>query len=453
MPKSTLLITKKKPALKHKSPKKLLETLDLEPGDEGVSEDRLFELLEQLTMATPKTAGSAFFNQLYGGRNMAAVSGEILAAVMNTSMYTFKVGGPQILVEQQVLRKMASFIGFPDDCEGTFTPGGSMSNFTAMSVGRNEADKTIRNAGLTGLKMAVYASASGHYSVRKNVGLLGIGRDNIRFIPGDERGRMNPDLLRREILRDKKAGILPGMVVCTAGTTVLGAFDPFEKIADIAAEFGIWMHVDGAFGGSVFISKKHRHLLKGAGRADSLSWNIHKMMNVPLTASAVFFRRSGLMAEHISEQADYLFQGDEDRLNPGLISIQCGRRNDALKVWASWKYLGTAGYEKQIDHLFDLARYAADYAKQSTDFELITEPESTTVCFNYREKSPESICDILDKRGLIKVGYGSAGGQTFIRLACINPDITFENLDRLFAQIRKVAPDAEPAENERSKVA
>ena len=133
---------------------------------------------------------------------------------------------------------------------------------------------------------------------------------------------------------------------------------------------------------------------------------------------------------------------DEDQLNPGLHSIQCGRRNEALKVWTSWKYYGQAGYEKKVDRLFELSRYAVELIHRDADFDLIQEPESTTVCFSVSGKSDEHICEILDRQGMIKVGYGSAHGHTFIRLVFVNPDIEEKDVDNFFSKVKEASQQA-----------
>ncbi|XOV76707.1 MAG: pyridoxal phosphate-dependent decarboxylase family protein [Phycisphaerales bacterium] len=174
--------------------------------------------------------------------------------------------------------------------------------------------------------------------------MLGLGRRSLRKVATDERGRMRADALRDAIKRDIEEGAKPFCINATCGTTVLGAYDPLDEIADVAEEFGIWFHVDGAFGGSTALSAKHRDHLKGSERSDSFTWDAHKMMGVPLSCSVILTKNKGLLRKHFSESASYLFQSDEDELNHGVKSMQCGRRNDCLKLWAAWQHLGDEGY-------------------------------------------------------------------------------------------------------------
>ncbi len=428
------------PVLAYRSPEELQASLDLEIREQGLSEESFFALLEQVVMETPRTASKSFFNQLFGGRNLPAFSGEVLSALMNNSMYTFKVAGPQVLIEREVIAKMLTKVGYQAGA-GTITSGGSISNLISMMIARNEKDEQIRNQGMRAWPMVAYTSEEGHYSTRKNAGILGIGRDQVQAIPCDGDGKMIPSALEEQIRQDLEAGKIPFFINSTAGTTVLGAFDPFEEIAVIARKYQLWFHIDGALGGSAVLSRKHRHLLKGCEQSDSYTWNAHKMMGVPLTASAILFnKRPHILRKHFSEKAEYLFQG-EDQFNPGEESIQCGRRNDALKIWAAWKYWGDEGYEQRIDHVFALAQYAMEKIKQNPQLRLVREPECVNVCFEVKGKSSVEICTALNQRGFIKVGYGRVDQAKVIRLVCIDPAMEHGDIDHFLEKVQEVAAD------------
>lgn len=153
------------------------------------------------------------------------------------------------------------------------------------------------------------------------------------------------------------------------------------------------------------MSKKHKHLLKGIENSDSISRSLHKMMNIPLLAAVLLVKNPNILYENFNEHADYLFQMDEKQLNPGNKSIQCGRRNDAFKVWTALKYLGENGYEKRINTEFANAKYAVAIIRKDKDLSLVLDPEGINVCFQVKGKSASKICEALDKQGLIKVSY------------------------------------------------
>lgn len=436
----------REPVRPYREPVLLREDLDIPIDGEPHDMDEVVRRLGAILDATPSTASPRFFSQLFAGRDIAATLAEMLTALTNNSMYTYKVAGPQVLIEDEVIRRMARFVGFSSG-EGIFTPGGSLSNLAAMILARNELLPGVREHGLSGPPAIVYTSAESHYSIRKAAGMIGLGRDNVRVIPVDERGRMRPDALAEAIVRDRDEGLQPIMVNATAGTTVLGAFDPIEVIEPIAREHGLWLQIDGAFGGTVLCSTTHRHLLAGCERADSFTWDAHKMMGVPLTSSVLLVRPRGALLRSFDEQASYLFQQDTEELNPGTRSLQCGRRNDALKVWATWTHHGDAGLEARVDRLFDLARYAADRIQADDAMMLTCPPESTTVCFEVTGKPSDAICDSLDRLGRIKVGWGVVEGRRVIRLVCADPDQTQADLDVFFDEVRRAGAEVPAGDN------
>ena len=421
--------------------------VDLELPAEGRSAEEVFALLERLVELTPKTSSRRFYNQLFAGREPLAAAAEVLTGLLNSSMYTYKVGGVQVLVEREVTRRLCELAGFPDG-EGTWTPGGSLANLTAMVLARNEAYPEVRDTGAPARTLTVYTSEDGHYSVRKNAGMMGIGRRNVRRIATDLRGRMRAAELDRVLAQDLREGFGPVCIVATAGTTVLGAFDPLREIAEIAAAHGVWLHVDGAYGGTFLLHPQLRRRLDGIERADSLVWNAHKMMGVPLPASAVLVRRRGLLHRHFNETADYLFQQDDADLNLGTQSMQCGRRNDALKVWAAWQALGDEGWAARIDRQMALARHACELVSRSPRLELVHEPECLNVCFAVRGKSAVALCERLGREGLALVGWGDVRGRKVVRLVTVNAAVEPADLDRLFAGIERIVaelPDEELA--------
>jgi sulfinoalanine decarboxylase len=168
------------------------------------------------------------------------------------------------------------------------------------------------------------------------------------------------------------------------------------------------------------------------------------MMGVPVSASAILMRKKGLLSRHFAETAGYLFQSEEDSFNPGLRSIQCGRRNDALKCWMAFQSLGRTGYARRVERQFELARRAADSVKQHRDLELVLEPESINVCFRMRGRSARRICEELDRRGIAKVGWGSFRDREFIRLVCVNPGLSESDLESLLDTIVEIGNELPP---------
>ncbi|MBD99466.1 MAG: cysteine synthase [Verrucomicrobia bacterium] len=420
------------PVVEPISPKGVTQKLNLELSSEGISEEEFYQLLEDVMLNTPRTATNRFFNQLFGGRKGKATLGDLLAVMLNTSMYTYKVAGPMVGIEKAVISQTAELIGYEaNQAGGTIAPGGSMSNYMAMVMARDKVDKDSKNHGI-GVKMLVYTSADCHYSIAKNSALIGVGRNQVRFIPTDQHGRMLVEELEKQINIDVNNGHLPFFVNATAGTTVLGAFDPIEEMSSICKKHNLWLHVDGAYCGSVIFSEAYKHLVNGAHLADSFSLNAHKMLGTPLTCSLILSKEKSHLYDSFSNEAEYLYQTDEDDFNLGKTSLQCGRRNDALKFWALWKSIGTRGLEALIDQQFLLADFARDYIKKNQDYTLYSFNDSISICFNYKEIPPQKLCTLLYEKAELMVGFGQFKGQEFIRLVTINSNNTEKEILEFF---------------------
>ena len=413
---------------------KLFDRLDLKLQKDGISADELEAALKDLIFTTPRTATNAFFNQLFGGRQERAILGDLLSVILNNSMYTYKAAGPQIGVEKAVLREVCDMIGWDKTSDGTLAPGGSMTNFMGMLMARDAYNETTRYAGVH-QKMTVYTSAESHYSIPKNAAFAGIGRDNVRKIATDAKGRMDMAALRGAIKTDLESGLHPVLINCTAGTTVLGAFDDIRAASRIAKAFNIWLHVDGAYCGSVLFSGRYKHLIDGVELVDSFTLNAHKMLGTPLGCSLILVKDKKHLHDSFSNDASYLYQTDHDEFNLGKMSLQCGRRNDALKLWVLWKSLGTSGLECLVDKQFELADVARDYVRQHPDYADHSVDESVSVCFNYKNIPAKEICTQLYEQSELLVGYGSFKVDRFIRLVTINAGNETEDILKFFATL------------------
>jgi sulfinoalanine decarboxylase/sulfinoalanine decarboxylase/aspartate 1-decarboxylase len=410
---------------------KLYESIDLSLNNSAMVDDEFKKVLREVLVSTPKTATNLFFNQLFGGRQGKAVLGDLLAVMLNNSMYTYKVAGPQVGIEQEIIRQSCDLVGYGAESNGTFPTGGSMSNYMALVMGRDAKDPSSRAEGVR-KPLIAYTSKESHYSNAKNASFAGFGRNNVRYIEADKEGRMIPEKLEEQINKDIADGFIPTYVTSTAGTTVLGAFDPIDKIADITEKHNIWLHVDGAYCGSLIFSEKYKHLLKGMERSDSFSYNAHKMIGTPMTCSIILVKDKKYLHGSFSNDADYLYQTDGDDFNLGKTSFQCGRRNDALKFWTLWKSVGTDGLRDIVDQQFYLADVCLEYIRSNPDYTLYSFDDSISVCFNYKNIDPVTLCTALYEHQITVVGFGSFNDDTFLRLVTINATNTKEDLLNFF---------------------
>ena len=439
------------PVAEHVSSEELFSTIDLALNDAPENEEKFYNTLKELVFKTPRTSTNAFFNQLFGGRNDKAILGDLLAVILNNSMYTYKAAGPQVGVEKVILRKVCDMIGWDKNADGTFASGGSMTNFMAMLMARDRFDQNIKQNGVN-KKLLVYTSKESHYSIPKNAAFSGIGRENVRYIPANNRGEMIVEDLQKTIEKDLADGHHPVLVNLTAGTTVLGAFDPIKPIADICQKHKIWLHVDGAYCGSVLFSHKYKHLIEGIELVDSFSFNAHKMLGTPLTCSILVAKNKQHLYNSFSNEASYLYQTDHDEFNLGKTSLQCGRRNDALKLWTLWKSVGTKGLEQIVDHQFALADVARNYINQNSDYTLYSFNDSVSVCFNYKTIPARDICTLLYEKSELVVGYGSFDGEEFIRLVTVNAQNGEEDIRQFFKILEEFVNENEAKLTAKSEI-
>ncbi len=434
------------PVVEYLEPGALAAKLDLSLGDDGRPVSELMPLLESYLRYAVRSGHPQFHNQLWGGFDPAGFLGDVFASLANTSMYTYEVAPVATLMELEVISRMLDFLGFSGG-EGVFCSGGSNANLIATLCARQRAFPDIKHRGSSGETPVVLISDQSHYSFLSAAGMLGIGLDHVVKVRTDDRGRMIPGELERQTISCHDRGESPFMVGATAGTTVLGAFDPLEPIAEICARHNLWLHVDGAWGGPVILSPRHRHLLAGVESADSFAWDAHKLMGAPLMCSAFLTRHSGALRQISSTRAgdtEYLFHsGDEECFDLGQKSLQCGRKVDALKLWLMWKHHGERGFAARVDHLFDLAAYATTEVERRDALVLVAPTQSLNVCFRYQPEGIDAdpaatdrlnveIRERLRRSGRALVNYATVDDRVAIRLVFANPEVTEADLGRFF---------------------
>lgn len=444
-------------------PEQLRQLLDLEMRDTGESQDKLLKLCQDVIHFSVKTNHPRFFNQLYAGLDYYSLAARILTEALNPSIYTYEVSPVFLLVEEAVLKKMIECVGWKEG-DGIFNPGGSVSNMCAMNLARYRYYPDVKEKGLSGLpRLILFTSAECHYSMKKAASFLGIGTQNVYFVETDGRGKMIPEELERRIGQARQEGAVPFLVCATSGTTVLGAFDPLDEIAEVCERHGLWLHVDASWGGSALVSRKHRQLLHGIHRADSVAWNPHKMLMAGIQCSALLVKdKTDLLKKCCSAKATYLFQQDkfyDVSYDTGDKSIQCSRRPDAFKFWMTWKALGTLGLEERVNRALALSRYLVDEIKKREGFKLLMEPEYTNICFWYippslreMEEGPEfwkklslvapAIKEKMMKKGSLMLGYQPHRGKVnFFRQVVISPQVSREDMDFLLDEIDSLGRD------------
>jgi len=426
--------------------------LNLSIGYDGASFEEILKEIERYLDFSVNTSHKQFFNQLFSGFNLPAFLGDLFAGLSNTTMATFEAAPVATLLEKTLVKKMCRLMGFQEG-EGIFVSGGSQANMIATLCARNFRLPRVKHHGLSkNRKLVMFVSDQSHYSFHNAANILGIGADNLKKIQSDSCGRMIPGELEKAIRKTIRAGNTPFFIGATAGTTVLGAFDPLHALAPIAKKYNTWFHIDACFGGSAILSSKHRHLLAGCEHADSIAWDPHKMMCIPLVCSVILVKDRGTLYKTCSAYGtEYLFHQEKDTLyDLGRMSLQCARRVDALKLWLSWKYHGDKGYDRIITGLFELADYAAQFVNRHSRLELVAPMNSVSVCFRYivNKKIDSNDFNIrlrehLHKTGKSLVNYASIHDRIAIRLMITNPHLTTEDIDHFFNNLLSTAEELE----------
>jgi glutamate/tyrosine decarboxylase-like PLP-dependent enzyme len=448
-----------RPVKEYLTSEELRQRFDVTLGEQGEAMEGIFQAIQEYLQYSVRTGHPQFFNHLWAGFNLPAFLGDVIAALANTSMATYEVAPVATLMELELMRKMSRLAGF-EDGEGIFTTGGTNSNTVALMVARNRAQGDPAANGLTATPapLTLFVSERAHYSFQTAANMTGVGMQNVIKVAADELGRMRPDALEEAIVASKARGEQPLFVSGTACTTVMGAFDPLPAINRIARAHGLWFHVDASWGGGILLSPRYRYLLAGCELADSIAWNPHKLMSVSLPCSALLMREKGILQSNCEmPQASYLFHEYEDQdLDTGRRSLQCGRRVDALKLWLSWRYYGDAGYARRIERLFELAAYAARRVENEPALELQAPLQSLNVCFRYNPRQDhQHDLDQLNyqiRQQLLRSGNSMLNfahlpsGALTMRLVFANPDIEEADLDQLFdhylAAARELQPEA-----------
>lgn len=409
-------------------------------------EDAMINLLKQVQKYSVDTDHPYFFNQLFGALDPIAVAAELVAMSVNTSAYTYETAPVFTLIERHVIEKLAQLVYPTIDLkksgyDGLMLPGGSLSNLTALhaaryvcslriperkaptenahyfseSYGEEKKDnmgdylKIRQSSTSTKPTLVAFVSAEAHYSFAKSIKVAGLGSKNMVVVPTLQNGQMDVDqldALMTEML-EMDDNRVPFFVGVTAGSTVRGSFDDIEAITEVCRKHEgflddkmdhegvetnhkIWVHVDGAWGGSAIFSGRDdlRQMLNGVSDADSFTFNPHKMLGAPQQTTAFVTRHKGVLQASNSTNAKYLFDkrknGAEYDLGDG--SYTCGRKTDSIKLWAMWKYYGSEGLGLKVETKVDSLAVFSQMIKESDCFMLACEPWPFNVNFFYLPK-------------------------------------------------------------------
>jgi L-2,4-diaminobutyrate decarboxylase len=381
----------------------------------------------------------------------AAVWTEALIGALNQSGAVWEMSPAGTVIEAQVVRWMCELAGFGAAAGGTFTSGGTEATFTALLAARAVALPDAWQRGVGPTPPVVVCGEHAHYGVARAVGEIGLGTDNIVVVPS--RGySLDVDALGRTIERFQAERRQVMAVVATAGTTATGSFDDLERIGRLCVQHGTWLHVDAAHGGSALLSATHRHRLQGIEQAQSVAWDPHKMMLMPLTASMLLVSDERTLESAFSQRAPYLFHknGDGRTWDRGLRTFQCSRRLDAVKVWVALQRYGADRIGQLYDRLCATARCLYDLIGGRSEFEALNKPESNILCFRYLpsegdaarvDRLNEELRARFNRSGEGWITVTSLGGRRVLRVTVMNPRTSQADLERVLDGLTAIGRD------------
>jgi len=390
------------------------------------------------------------------------VLGDLLAAAVNANVGSWILAPMATEIEAQTVRWIAELIGYPNSCGGLLVSGGNVANFICFLAARTaKAAWDVRKAGLCheeASPLRVYASSETHTWILKAVDLSGLGTDSIRWISVDDRLQMNIAHLREQIVADLSRGDTPFLVVGTAGSVSTGIVDPLAELSAICREYGVWFHVDGAYGGFASALPEASPDLRALCEADSVAIDPHKWLYAPLEAGCVLVRDEDALRQTFSYHPPY-YHFSKEATNYVDLGIQNSRAFRALKVWLAIQHVGRAGFVRMIGEDIQLAQHLFDLAGKHPELEAITRALSiATFRFvpqdlrsrlgsenveAYLNRLNQQILTRLEKSGEAFLSNAIINGKFALRMCVVNFRTSVEDIEALPEIIARLGRSAD----------
>ena len=386
----------------------------------------------------------AFFGYVQSPPTIVGVIGDLLASAADQNLTAWRSAPAAVHVERLTLRWLGQLVGFDDEAAGLMVSGGSAANLTALlaAIRTRAAPDADRRA------LVVYLSEEAHFSVEKAAAALGL---SVRRLPVDGSWRLEVSALRDAVAADARGGLKPVCVVASAGTTATGAVDPLGDAADVAAEYGLWFHVDGAYGAPAAAVPAQRVRFRGMERADSLAVDAHKWLYAPIDCSALLvhdFKVTGdAFAAGAGDYVRVVDAEDDEAFAFWEHGLELSRRFRALKLWMTLRHHGTRRLAAAIEHDIAMAAHLGALVDSSDDFELLSEP-SLSIC-TFRHRPAACARDVLDahnerllaavqRDGRVYVSNAVVDGHVALRACVTNYRTTPADVERLLDVVREL---------------
>ena len=431
---------------------KLVGAIDVCPDDPVPFDDVLADVGERVLAHGVRPFDPRCVAHLHTTTLLTAAATELAIGVTNQSLDSYDQAPAATLLEDHLVRWMASLLGLPAGASGVLTAGGTASNLLGLLLARDHAAPDLAAEGLPpeARGWRIVTSADAHFSVQRAAATLGLGHRAVVPVAVDDHGRIDVAALDRVLADLDQQGLRCIAVVGTAGTTDLGAVDPLPALAERAADRGAWFHVDAAVGAAFAFSDRLRPWLDGLALADSVTADLHKLCWQPIGASLLLVR-DGRRLDVVRHPSDYLDRDDDADDSSGPLnlvgrSLDTSRRFDALKVVVSLRSTGRRRMGAMVEHLVDLATAAAEVVREMPDLELLAPVSSVTVLFRWRPPGLDD--DALDaantmiQRTLFAQGRAVLGrtrhhGRVALKLTLVNPEATVDDLTQVLTLVQE----------------
>ncbi|MDO8968947.1 aminotransferase class V-fold PLP-dependent enzyme [Algoriphagus sp.] len=437
-------------------PQEVKEFLDQPIPEKGQNPEEVYQEFKQNIF--PYNKGNVhprFFAWIQGTGTPLGVLADLLASGMNPNV---AIGEHSAMyVDRQVVNWCKELMNFPADASGILVSGGSMANITALTVARNSfRDEKIRQRGLkaASAQLVLYCSTETHSCIQKAAEIIGLGTDSVRKIGVNGHYEMKADELEFQIQRDIEAGLLPFCIVGTSGTVNTGAIDPMDELLAVSKKYGLWFHVDGAYGALAKLDPKYADRLKAIEEADSLAFDLHKWLYVPYEVGCTLIRDAKKHRDSFALTPNYLIQ-ESRGLSGGLDSInnhgfELSRGFKALKIWMSLKEHGREKYAQMIAQNNRQAEYLADLVNKSPDLELMAPVSMSITCFrmiklgyteNQLRELNREILLRLQEEGIASPSSTILNGKYTLRIANVNQRTQMGDMDLLIREVLRIGSE------------
>jgi aromatic-L-amino-acid decarboxylase len=405
------------------------------PEQPGDADGALELLFEQVLPFGQHGDHPRFFARVGSPSNYVSVLADTAAAGFNVFNGSWAGGAGATTVELVVIDWLRELCGLPPGTEGVAVTGGSVGTITALAAAR-----TARLDGRPDPRAAVYLSDQAHAANARALQVLGFAPGQLRTLPSDDGFRLAPAAVRDAVRADLAAGRRPFCVIATAGTTSSGAVDPLVELADLCAEHGLWLHVDGAYGAPAVLCPAGRDALRGLERADSLVLDPHKWLFQPYELGCVLVREPGLLERTFALEGAYLRDVTGGDVNFRDRSLQLTRGGRALKLWLSVRVFGLAAFRDAVGRGIALAEHAESVLAARPGWEVVTPAQLGIVCFRREgdDALQTRIAEAMVRDGYAAPSTTELAGRGVLRLCTINPRTTFEEVERTIERMESV---------------